>query len=389
MTIYDFTTQPNRLAHRAVKYQAPEVKYGVLPLWIADMDFLAFPALVETAQAYVDHHLYGYSYASDSLFERISDWEEKRHHYHYSRESIVLVEGVVPAIGIAIQAFTDKNDGILINTPAYPPFARTIQLNDRKLVTSELLFDEEEGQFLLNFDEIEQLFKNQEVKMFIFCSPQNPGGRVWSAFELNRLGELCQTYSVLLISDEIHQDLVWNGHEHHSFHTISPDFKKFSIVLSSATKTFNIADTKCSFALIEDEVLREAYLKQRLANNQHEINGLGLLMTETAFQEGEQWLEALKPVIEKNIDYIYAELSQKTKIKVMKPQGTYLIWLDFSAYALSDHALHEKLLHEAKVILNEGISFGKGGASHARLNVAAPFSVIQDASQRICDAFKK
>ncbi|HFI0639466.1 TPA: MalY/PatB family protein [Streptococcus suis] len=385
MTRYDFTTRPNRLSHHSEKWKASEQDPELLQLWVADMDFEALPEIRAAIRQYADQHIFGYPYASDSLYQSIIDWEKDQHSYEISKESIVLIEGVVPALSVAIQALTEEGDAVLINTPVYPPFARTVKLNNRQLVTNSLQVVD--GQFQIDFDQLERDLVEQEVKLYIFCNPHNPGGRVWSKDEVEKIGQLCRKHKVLLVSDEIHQDLTLYGNQHHSFNTVSPDFKDFTLVLSSATKTFNIAGTKNSFAIIENPQLRKAFTRRQLVNNQHEIPAIGLITTETAFRYGRPWLEELKSVLEKNIDYITDYLTQQTKIKVVKPQGTYLVWLDFSAYGLEHPELHRKLKEEAKVVLNDGQTFGKEGVHHARLNAAAPFETIKEACQRIVGVF--
>lgn len=385
MTQYDFTTRPNRLSHHSEKWKTSEQDPELLQLWVADMDFEPLPEIRSAIRQYADQHIFGYPYASDSLFQSIIDWEKDQHGYEVGRESIVLIEGVVPALSVAIQAFTEEGDAVLINTPVYPPFARTVKLNNRQLVTNSLRV--ENGQFQIDFEQLERDLVEQEVKLYIFCNPHNPGGRVWSRDEVEKIGQLCRKHKVLLVSDEIHQDLTLYGNQHHSFNTVSPDFKDFSLVLSSATKTFNIAGTKNSFAIIENPQLRKAFTRRQLVNNQHEIPAIGLITTETAFRYGRPWLEELKTVLEKNIDYVTDYLTQQTKIKVLKPQGTYLVWLDFSAYRLEHNELHRKLREEAKVVLNDGQTFGKEGIHHVRLNAAAPFETIKEACERIVGVF--
>ncbi len=385
MTKYDFTAQPDRLHQHSVKWQEVEADANQLPMWVADMDFVALPEVTTAIHEYAGQAVYGYSYVPDGLLSAIQDWERTQHHYQFDKNAIVLVDGVVPAIGIAIQSFTKENDAVLINTPVYPPFARTTKLNKRKLIENSLL--EVNGEFVIDFAKFEQQIIENAVKLYVLCNPHNPGGRVWRKDELLKIGEICKKHGVIVVADEIHQDLVLYENAHLSFNTLAPEFKDFAIILSSATKTFNIAGTKCSFAIIEDEKLREAFLNRRLANNQHEISTLGMMTTEAALKNGARWLAELKPVLEENTNFVLAQFSEKTKIKVMKPQGTYLIWLDFSAYNLSEKALYEKLHDEAKVILNKGFTFGTEGAQHARLNVAAPFANVKAAVERIIAVF--
>ena len=384
---YDFTTLPNRFGHHTYKWKEAETDREVLPAWIADMDFEVLPEIRQTVHDYAEQLVYGYTYASDGLIEVVQNWEEKQHAYRFDKDALVFIEGVVPAISTAIQAYTKDGDAVLINTPVYPPFARSIKLNNRRLITNSLV--EKNGLFEIDFVQLEKDLVENEVKLYILCNPHNPGGRVWEKEVLEKIGQLCQKHGVLLVSDEIHQDLALFGNKHQSFNTVNEAFKEFSLILSSATKTFNIAGTKNSYAIIENPKLRLAFQKRQLANNQHEISGLGYLATETAYRYGEAWLTELKEVIEEHINYVVDVFGKETKIKVMKPQGTYLIWLDFSAYGLSEEDLQGLLKNEAKVILNRGLDFGEEGALHARLNVAMPTSVLEEVCQRIIITFAK
>ena len=382
---YDFTSLPNRFGHHTYKWKEAETNREVLPAWIADMDFVVLPEVRQAVQAYADQLVYGYTYASDALIESVQDWEAIQHGYHFDKDALVFIEGVVPAISTAIQAFTKEEEAVLINTPVYPPFARSVKLNNRRLITNSLV--EKDGLFEIDFDQLEKQLVEEDVKLYILCNPHNPGGRVWEKEVLEKIGHLCQKHGVLLVSDEIHQDLALFGHKHQSFNTIDPAFKDFALILSSATKTFNIAGTKNSYAVIENPKLRVAFQKRQLANNQHEISGLGYLTTEAAYRYGKDWLEELKQVFEDHIDYVVDLFEKETKIKVMKPQGTYLIWLDFSAYDLTDGRLQELLKNEAKVILNRGLDFGEEGTLHARLNVAMPKTLLEEVCQRIVTTF--
>ena len=382
---YDFTTLPNRFGHHTYKWKEAETDREVLPAWIADMDFEVLPEIRQTVHDYAEQLVYGYTYASDGLIEAVQNWEEKQHGYRFEKDALVFIEGVVPAISTAIQAFTKEGQAVLINTPVYPPFARSIKLNNRRLITNSLV--EKDGLFEIDFDQLEKDFVEEDVKLYVLCNPHNPGGRVWEKEVLEKIGQLCQKHGVLLVSDEIHQDLALFGHKHQSFNTVNEGFKEFSLILSSATKTFNIAGTKNSYAIIENPKLRLAFQKRQLANNQHEISGLGYLATEAAYRYGEDWLTELKELIEKHINYVVDLFGKETKIKVMKPQGTYLIWLDFSAYDIRDEELRSLLRDEAKVILNRGLDFGEEGALHARLNVAMPTSVLEEVCQRIIATF--
>ena len=367
MTRYDFTTQPDRLNQNTMKWHEAESDPELLELWVADMDFLPVPEIRDAVINYAETHIFGYPYPSDELYQSIIDWEKNQHGYVVDKESIVLIEGVVPAISTAIQAFTKEGDAVLINTPVYPPFARSVRLNNRKLIENSLV----------------------NVKLYVFCSPHNPGGRVWTKEELTKVADLCQKHGVLLVSDEIHQDLALYGNKHISLNTISDAYKDFTLVLSSATKTFNIAGTKNSFTIIENEDLRKSFKQKQLANNQHEIPTIGLITTQAALTYGQPWLEELKTVFETNIDLLTKELSEKTDIKVMKPEGTYLVWLDFSAYDQDHNELGRLLKEEAKVVLNDGITFGSEGEKHFRFNVATPTTVVAEGVKRLVSVFGK
>ena len=385
---YNFETAPSRIGQHTYKWKEAEKDSQVLPAWIADMDFEVLPEIKQTVHDYADQLVYGYTYASEELINAVLAWERDEHGYTFDKEALVFIEGVVPAISTAIQAFTKEGDAVLINTPVYPPFARSVKLNNRRLITNSLI--EQDGLFQINFEQLERDIVDNEVKIYVLCNPHNPGGRVWEEDVLEKIGHLCQKYGVLVVSDEIHQDLTLFGHKHQSFNTVSPDFKDFSLILASATKTFNIAGTKNSYAVIENPSLRQKFQKRQLANNQHEISGLGFLATEAAYRYGKAWLTELKAVLEENIDFVVNYFAKEApRLRVMKPQGTYLVWLDFSAYGLTDDQLFHLLREEAKVVLNRGSDFGQEGKGHARLNTAAPKNMIKEICRRIAEVLPK
>lgn len=388
MRSYNFETAPNRIGQHTYKWKEAEKDSQVLPAWIADMDFEVLPEIQQTVHDYADQLVYGYTYASEELINAVLAWERDEHGYTFDQAALVFIEGVVPAISTAIQAFTKEGDAVLINTPVYPPFARSVKLNNRRLITNSLI--EQDGLFQIDFEQLEQDIVDNEVKIYMLCNPHNPGGRVWEEEVLEKIGRLCQKYGVLVVSDEIHQDLTLFGHKHQSFNTVSPDFKDFSLILASATKTFNIAGTKNSYAVIENPSLRQKFQKRQLANNQHEISGLGFLATEAAYRYGKAWLTELKAVLEENIDFVVNYFAKEApRLRVMKPQGTYLVWLDFSDYGLTDDQLFHLLREEAKVVLNRGSDFGQEGKGHARLNTAAPKTMIKEICRRIAEVLPK
>lgn len=388
MSKYNFQTAPNRLSHHAYKWKETENDPQLLPAWIADMDFEVMPEVKNAIHKYAEQLVYGYTYASDELLQAVLDWEKNEHQYSFDKDAVIFVEGVVPSISIAIQAFTKEGEAVLINSPVYPPFARSVQLNHRKLVSNSL--KEENGLFQIDFEQLEKDLIENHVKLYLLCNPHNPGGRAWEREVLEQIGHLCQKHHVILVSDEIHQDLTLFGHEHVSFNTVSPDFKDFALVLSSATKTFNIAGTKNSYAIIENPSLRTTFKHQQLVNNHHEVSSLGYIATETAYRYGKPWLVALKAVLEENIQFAVEYFAQEApRLKVMKPQGTYLIWLDFSDYGLTDDELFTLLHDQAKVILNRGSDYGSEGKLHARLNIATPKSLVEEICKRIVRCLPK
>ena len=385
---YNFEKAPCRVGHHTYKWKEAEKDKEVLPAWIADMDFEVLPEIQQAVHDYANQLVYGYTYASEELINAVLDWERDEHDYTFDREALVFIEGVVPAISTAIQAFTKEGDAVLINTPVYPPFARSVKLNNRQLITNSLI--EQDDLFQIDFEQLERDIADNEVKIYVLCNPHNPGGRVWEREVLEKIGRLCQKYGVLLVSDEIHQDLTLFGHEHQSFNTVSPDFKDFSLILASSTKTLSIAGTKNSYAVIENPSLRHQFKKRQLANNQHEIPGLGFLATEAAYRYGWSWLLELKEVLEKNVNFVVDYFAKEApRLRVMKPQGTYLIWLDFSDYGLTDDQLFQLLREEAKVVLNRGSDFGQEGKGHARLNVAAPETMVEEICSRIAEVLPK
>lgn len=359
----------------------------LIPLWIADMDFPAPESVQRAFSDYVAGGIYGYVDFPDSLYQSIIDWENRKHGYALIKEDILFSPGVVPSIGLAVQAFTEPGDAVLINDPVYPPFAAMVRSNDRRLVRNPLLV--KDGLFRFDFPEFERQSIEENIKLFILCNPHNPGGRVWEEEELRVIGELCQRHGVLVVSDEIHQDLVFAPSKHHSFQTIDKDFEKFSIILTAATKTFNMAGIKNSMLFVKDGDLRKKLQQLQQETEQDTINTFGMLGTEAAFNGGEEWLVELLAYLKENIDLACDFFKEMPKIKLLKPQGTYLLWLDFSAYGMSDKELEKKMIQEAGVVLNAGRTFGPAGKQHMRLNVACPKETLTQGLERIKAAFEE
>jgi len=275
----------------------------------------------------------------------------------------------------------------LIHDPVYPPFANIITTNRRQLIRSKLV--EESGRFVMDYADIEKKFKQHQVKVMILCNPHNPGGRVWTKEELQKLGELCREYGILVLSDEIHQDLVFSPNEMTSFFKAGEDFSEFSLQFTSMTKTFNLAGIKNSVVIVKNDKLRKQLLRKQEENFQQEINTFGLVGMEAAYKTGKEWLSELLPYIQANINYtIQFFQDHLPKVKIMKPEGTYLLWLDFSAYGYTDEELENRMIHKGKVVLNTGVSYGPSGKQHMRLNVACPQLTLEEGLKRIVIALK-
>lgn len=384
----NFEQPIDRLGSNSVKWDAILKSYNeenLLPLWIADMDFKAPAGVLQAYQKLLEHGILGYADTPDTLYTAISNWEQEHFKLAVRKEEILFFSGVLAGITTAIQAFTKPNDVILIHDPVYPPFANIITTNRRQLVRSQLV--EENGHFVMDLADMEEKFKQHQVKVMILCNPHNPGGRVWTKKELYQLGELCQKYQVLVLSDEIHQDLVFPPNKMTSFFNAGDDFSDFSLQFTSMTKTFNLAGIKNSVVFVKNEKLRSQLIRKQEENFQQEINTFGLVGMEAAYETGEEWLAELLPYIQSNITYTMNFFQEQLpKVKIMKPEGTYLLWLDFSEYDLSDKELEERFVHKGKVVLNTGVSYGPSGKQHMRLNVACPRVVLEEGLNRIVRA---
>lgn len=384
----NFEQPIDRLGSNSVKWDAILKSYNeenLLPLWIADMDFKAPAGVLQAYQKLLEHGILGYADTPDTLYTAISNWEQEHFKLAVRKEEILFFSGVLAGITTAIQAFTKPNDVILIHDPVYPPFANMITTNRRQLVRSQLV--EENGHFVMDLADMEEKFKQHQVKVMILCNPHNPGGRVWTKKELYQLGELCQKYQVLVLSDEIHQDLVFPPNKMTSFFNAGEGFSNFSLQFTSMTKTFNLAGIKNSVVFVKNEKLRSQLIRKQEENFQQEINTFGLVGMEAAYETGEEWLAELLPYIQSNITYTMNFFrEQLPKVKIMEPEGTYLLWLDFSEYDLSDKELEERFVHKGKVVLNTGVSYGPSGKQHMRLNVACPRVVLEEGLNRIVRA---
>ncbi len=379
----------DRKKTQSVKWDTIEANYkqkDLLPMWVADMDFKAPEAVQKAFKNYLDQGVFGYSIVPDSLYEAIINWQKNRHNFTIKKKEILLNSGVVPSLALSVQAYTKPGEAVLIHDPVYPPFAQVVEDNDRKLIRSKLNTDDK---FTMDLDEMEKLIQKENVRLFILCNPHNPGGRVWSKEELQAVGNLCKKYNVIVVSDEIHQDIVYQPETFITFQNADPSFKDFSIVLTAATKTFNLAGIKNSMVFIKNAELFQAFQKIQQKNHQNDINTFGIIGTQAAYEGGEDWLDELLVYLKENINLTYNFFQNELpNVKVSKPEATYLMWLDFSAYHLTDKELEEKFINEAKVVLNPGISYGQEGSQHMRINLACPRATLKEGLRRIAAAFK-
>ncbi|MDR0951039.1 MAG: pyridoxal phosphate-dependent aminotransferase [Candidatus Ancillula sp.] len=378
----------NRINTNSIKWDEARRDYkepDLLPLWIADMEFESDPSILKALHSVVDEGVLGYCNATSELYQAVQNWQLKHFDNELKSEDILFTAGVMPSVSLSIEAFTNPGDAVITQTPLYGPFARSIKLLGRKLITNELKI--KDGQYALNFEDFEQKIIANDVKLFCLCNPHNPGGRVWLTEELSELGEICQRNNVIVVSDEIHEDLNFEPYQHTTFMNAGEGFDDFSIVLTSPTKTFNLAGVKNSVVFIKNPQLREKFVNKRLALNEHEPNTFGLVATRIAYERGQEWLNALHKQLKKNRQLLEDELIGQVigghKIDWFKPQGTYLVWLDFRDFGLSDDDLENSFIHKGKVLLNRGDSFGKDGSGFFRLNIATSSKQVQEGIRRI------
>ncbi|MDH6365843.1 cystathionine beta-lyase [Enterococcus sp. PF1-24] len=381
----DFNQMVQRKNTNSVKWDAITETYPeteLLPMWVADMDFLSPTFVTDALQRFATEEVLGYSIFPDNLYQAVIAWQQRHHHFHLNKEDILFSSGVVPSIVTAIQAYTQPGDAILIQDPVYHPFAHSVENNQRKLVTSRLI--NQNQHFEIDFVDFEKKIIAENVKLFILCNPHNPGGRVWSQAELAQLGSICKKHQVLVLSDEIHQDLVFQPNVFTTFQNAADPQGEYSIVFTAATKTFNLAGIKNSMVFIKNPELRGQFVECQTRNCSTEINTFGLIGTEAAYQFGDEWLAELLLYLQENINiattYFKEELPQ---VKVMIPEGTYLMWLDFSDYPFSDEELQDRFIHKGKILMNAGNIFGSAGIQHARLNLATQKATLLEGLSRI------
>ena len=358
--------------------------YDAIPLWVADMDFQTLDEVKDALAQKAQHGIFGYSEPTDRYFKALNSWFRKYHNWDIDTSKVVLACGVVFAIAATIRALTKENDAVLICQPVYYPFEETIKVNNRKLVVSELV--NVNGHYEVDYNDFEQKIVENDVKIFILCNPHNPVGRVWTREELESLGNICLKHNVFVISDEIHSDFVCEGHEHTVFATISKEFEQNSIVCTAPTKTFNLAGLHISNIYIPNDSIRRKYKLEMDRIGYSQSNIMGIIACQAAYENGDEWLKELKAYLKSNFVFLKEYINNNIpKLTVIEPEGTYLIWIDCRKLNLTDEKLKELINFKAKVWVDDGYVFGKGGSGYIRLNIACPKETLKRALDNIKD----
>ena len=363
----------------AVEKGLPE---DVLPLWVADMDFRTPACVSEALIERAKHGIFGYSELGPEYFEAIENWFKNTTGWQVKRNWLIKMPGIVFAVATIIRALTEEGDGILIQEPVYYPFAECIETNGRKRIVNELLFDG--ARYTIDFEDFEDKIINNKVKLFILCNPHNPIGRVWTETELIKMGEICQKHGVLVLSDEIHQDFIYPGHKHFVFAALKPEFEEISITCTSPSKTFNLAGLQISNIFAPTQELRHRIKAELWRMGVDESNIMGQIACEAAYRGGAEWLSELKDYLMGNLAYIREFLKEHLpQVSLVEPEGTYLVWIDFRKLGLSDENLEDLMINKARLWLDAGTMFGKGGSGFERFNIACPRATLEKAMSQL------
>lgn len=356
-----------------------------IPMWVADMDFRVADPVAEALTNSVKHGIFGYTNTDGAYEESVCRWFFDRFHVTMRPEWIVKTPGIVFAINAAICAYTTPGDGVLIQEPVYYPFAQSILRNHRKVVNNELVYHN--GVYSIDFADFEEKIVSEQVKLFILCSPHNPVGRVWSREELNRMAEICIRHHVFIVSDEIHCDFTTEKYPHTVFAGLSKQAAGNCMVCTSPSKTFNLAGLQISNIFVPDENRRAALKKAIARTGYDECNVMGLVACKAAYDQGAEWLDELKEYLAGNLAYVRAFLKERLpQLHLVEPQGTYLIWIDFSALHMTDEELDRFIVEKAGLWLDGGRMFGKASGQFQRFNIACPRSLLQQAFEQLADA---
>ena len=388
---YDFDTPIDRTHTWSIKHDFKKENGNaddILPLWVADMDFRSPDSVVEALKKAVDHGIFGYSRADESYFDAVAAWYQKRHHLTLQPEWMTCTPGIVFALSIAVRAFTQEGDAVLIQPPVYHPFSRAILRNKRTLVENPLVL--KDGHYEMDLEELEQKVLDEHVKLMILCNPHNPVGRVWTREELTALADICLRHHVYVISDEIHGDFVWQGHEQTPYASISEEACLHSMMCTAPSKTFNLAGMATSNLFIPDPEMRRKFRSELLDVGQENMNRLGLFACRAAYEGGGEWLDQLIGYLAGNLALVRDFCKNRVpQIQLVEPEGTYLAWLDCRKLGMTDDELMAFFSNEAKVWLDPGTHSGEQGSGFMRFNLGSSRSVIAQALDQIEAAWKK
>ncbi|MDR3271886.1 MAG: pyridoxal phosphate-dependent aminotransferase [Flavobacteriaceae bacterium] len=388
MTKYNFDQIIERKGTDSFKYGVLKRLYGrddLIPLWVADMDFSAPPVVIEALTKRAQHGIYGYTFASDDYYNTIIGWQARRNGWAVSKEEICFVPGVVKGISFAIDLFSCEGDKIIIQPPVYHPFRIVLNLHKREVISNPLIFDG--VQYRMDFANLEQLAEKENTKILILSNPHNPGGRVWTKEELAQLADICFKHKILVISDEIHSDLVFNGNKHVPFAMVSKKAAQNSILLGAPSKTFNIAGIVSSYSIIKNPKIREKYYNYLKKSELDDGTIFAYLALQAAYNHGEDWLAELKTYLWKNILFVDDYLKKNIpKIKVVMPEASFLLWLDCRELHLHQKDLNDLFTNKARLALNDGSMFGIEGTGFMRMNIGCPISVLGKAMKQLKEA---
>lgn len=386
--IYNFDERIERANTNCLKYDDSLKRFGkadVLPMWVADMDFKVAPAISEKFKEIVEHGIYGYHIKPAKYYQAIVDWFYKQHSFQVQSEGIYFTPGVVPALSYLIQAYTNPGDGVMVQSPVYYPFFWVIKQNNRQLYNNELV--ELEGRYTVDFDDFEE--KAKHSKLFILCSPHNPVGRVWLKDELAKIAAICLKHNVLIISDEIHNDIVFSPNKHIPIASLSKEVENNTIICHSASKTFNLAGLSTAYVIINDVQLMSKFKNYMKTLYVDELNVFGLEGMVTAYNHCNDWLSEMLQYVKGNYNYLKEFLRDNDlRINVSELEATYLAWLSFKEYRLSNETLRNKVIFDCGLGLNDGPVFGDGGEGFQRINLACPRSILTEALGKIKMNFK-
>ena len=388
---YNFDEIVDRSNNYAAKFQEAELHYGtnnVIPLWIADMDFRTAPCIVDAIKERADQGIFGYTWRTPKYFEAIAAWQQKRNGWLPDISKMAFAPGVVPGMRMVLTMFTQPGDKVLIQQPVYHPFADVVNNTGRQLVVSPLKRDEN-GYYTMDLEDFEAKAKDG-AKYFILCNPHNPVGRCWTREELKQVGDICVKYGVEIISDEIHSDLMLDGHKHTCMASVSAEIAAITTTCIAPSKTFNLAGLQSSTIVFNDEAKKDAYVAELKRMDIARNNCFSLVATMEAYAHGEQWLDELLVYLADNMRFIRSFCAERLpELKPNTPEATYLNWVDARALGMDDAALKKFCVEKAGVAFGEGTNFGIGGSGFLRLNAACPRSVIEKALTQMEQAVKK